>query len=173
MGYYAHGYGCLKLNSQVPEDILGLLSFENAGFSNIIASPDGELSLIFEDEKYYEDCVTDAMEKIAPYVTSGAVEFCGEDDAHWRYYFHDGKMEQQRGEVVYKAYKPTRVFRVVFLRLNEDPNINHEYYVDGVSIRVDNGDMECMFVDLINKFEQYVDENNIQDVSVNEIYEEE
>jgi len=30
-----------------------------------------------------------------------------------------------------------------------------------------------MFVDLINKFEQYVDENEIEDVSVNEIYEEE
>lgn len=66
-----------------------------------------------------------------------------------------------------------RKFRIVFMRKNEDPNDEHMYYFDGVTIETDEQTTENIFVDLINKFNQYVEDKNIEDVSVNEIYEEE
>lgn len=173
MGYYASGSGVLKLKSEVPEDVLVLLSWENAGFSEVADSPDGGLWLTFEYSKFHDDDMVHAMNKIAQYVESGDVEFCGEDGSHWRYHFRNGKMEEQGGEIVYKSDKPKKTYRIVFMRRNEDRDSEHDYYFDGVSIEVDNQAPEHMFVDLINKFEQYVDENEIEDVSVNEIYEEE
>lgn len=102
MGYCATGSGCLKLKSEVPEDVLALLSWENAGFSEVADSPDGGLWLTHEYEKYHNDDVVYAMNKIAPYVEYGDVEFSGEDDCHWRFHFEDGSVKEQDGEIVYQ-----------------------------------------------------------------------
>ena len=171
MGYHAHGNGILKLNDEIPEDVMGLLSHQ---FDEIKDSFDGGLELVFELSKYYKDVMNFVMNKVAPYVESGDVDFIGEDDDCWRYHFNNGTVEQQEGKVVYvpyKSYKQTKMYRVVFMRKSEEENPEHDYYFDGVSIEVEGQSIEDMFVDLINKFEQYVDENNIEDVSVNEIYE--
>ena len=173
MGYYASGSGVLKLKSEVPEDVLALLSWENAGFSEVADSPDGGLWLTFEYSKFHDDDMVHAMNKIAQYVESGDVEFCGEDDSHWRYHFHNGKMEEQGGEIVYRSDKKKRTFRIVFMRKDEDPDADHDYYFDGVSIQTDAENPEDICVDLMNEFAFYVDENKIEDVTVNEIYEEE
>ena len=172
MGYYAHGSGVLKLKSEVPEDVLALLSWENAGFSEVADSPDGGLWLTFEHSKFHDDDMVHAMNKIAPYVESGDVEFCGEDDSHWRYHFHDGKMEEQGGEIVYKSNRPKRKFRVMFTRVDERTD-EYGYCDDSVIIEVDSKLTANIAAELINKFEQYVEDNEFVDVSVDKIYEEE
>ena len=57
-------------------------------------------------DKYHEEDVEDGLEKlleIAP-IKDGECNFTGEDDAHWRFVFRNGKWIEQSGRVVYEDY---------------------------------------------------------------------
>lgn len=174
MGYNASGDGSVVLKKEVPEEILELLNSSDVGFETE-DSPDGGLWLTFYYDKYHEDDVIHALNKLAPYTESGDIEFTGEDDTHWQFHFENGKVEERDGEVVYKSGKKTRSFRIVFMQKNNDPNIKEDYYFDGVTISTDGQTTEEICVDLMNGWRKYIEENNIDDVvdGVNEIYEEE
>lgn len=178
MGYYASGSGVLKLKSEVPEDVLALLSWENAGFSEVADSPDGGLWLTFEYSRFHDDDMVHAMNKIAQYVESGDVEFCGEDDSHWRYHFRNGKMEEQSGEVVYKSSKNARSFRIEFTRKYENGDGDLHWYDEDSGIVFDETEFdtsyhnnEVAWVDLINLFNDFVAENHFKDTRVTAIEE--
>lgn len=99
MGYYANGGGQVWLKDKVPEDVLGMLGKD---FSEVADSPDGGLWMTFEYDKYYDDEITESMNKLAPYVKSGNVEFTGEDDCVWRFHFYDGKVRYEAGRTVFE-----------------------------------------------------------------------
>ena len=160
MGYYAHGSGVLKLKSEVPEDVLALLSWENAGFSEVADSPDGGLWLTFEHSKFHDDDMVHAMNKIAQYVESGDVEFCGEDDCHWRFHFCNGKVEEQNGEVEYKGGK--RTFNVCYY---------HSEGSNEAQFDIDDDDFAVMMNELIALTRQVADESNEQNIEIYRIEE--
>lgn len=99
MGYYANGGGQVVLKDKVPEDVLGILEKD---FAEVAGSPDGGLWMAFEYDKYYDDEITESMNKLAPYVKSGNVEFTGEDDCVWRFHFYDGKVRYEVGRTVFE-----------------------------------------------------------------------
>ena len=98
MGYYANGGGDVTLQSEVPENVLELLSC--AGFAVDKASDSG-LWLTFEYNKFHEDDTEQALKRLAPYVKDGNVDFSGDDDEHWRYEFEDGKVYYAQGAIEY------------------------------------------------------------------------
>ena len=99
MGYYANGGGQVVLKDNVPQDVIEILEKD---FAEVADSPDGGLWMTFEYDKYYDDEITEAMNKLAPYVKSGNVEFTGEDDSVWRFHFYDGKVRYEVGRTVFE-----------------------------------------------------------------------
>ena len=105
MGYYASGHGTLilKKDMKVPTKILADLGRE---FDEVADTPDGGMWLTHEYGKYHDDDMTEALQKIAPFVAKGDVEFSGDDDINWRFHFYDGKMRYQEGRIVYEDSDP-------------------------------------------------------------------
>lgn len=99
MGYYANGGGQVVLKDKVPQDVIEILEKD---FTEVADSPDGGLWMTFEFDKYYDDEITESMNKLAPYVESGNVEFTGEDDCVWRFHFYDGKVRYEVGRTVFE-----------------------------------------------------------------------
>lgn len=99
MGYYANGGGQVVLKDKVPDYVLGMLE---KSFAEVADSPDGGLWMTFEYDKYYDDEITESMNKLAPYVKSGNVEFSGDDDCVWRFHFYDGKVRYEVGRTVFE-----------------------------------------------------------------------
>jgi len=98
MGYYATGGGCLELKSTPPNDIIedAYAIFCDVGLHN----GEKELNLCF-DGKYHNDDIEDWNNRVVPYVNRGQIEFCGDDDCHWKYVFKDGEWDIGYGNVVY------------------------------------------------------------------------
>ena len=167
MGYYATGGGSVRLMQEVPEEVMDVIK---ETFSDFGVDGD-ELWVTFEDCKYHDD-VYDCMKLLAPYAKSGDVCFAGEDDCHWRFFFFNGEVEEQSGAIVYQSNRPKRKFRVVFTRIDECTD-EYDYCDDSVIIELDNQSPERMAASLLNEFAQYVEFNQIADVSVEKIYEEE
>ena len=101
MGYYASGNGqvILKDGMKVPAEIIAELGRE---FSEVADAPDGGLWLTFEYNRYHDDDMTEGLQKLAPFVKSGNVEFIGDDDNRWRFHFWNGNMRYQEGRTVYE-----------------------------------------------------------------------
>ena len=101
MGYYAHGCGTLKLkpNTEISEDLMDML---RDAFDEVWVWSDGALEVEHSHDKYHEDVVAEPLEKLAPFVESGDIEFTGEDDECWRFHFWHGRMREQNGRVVYE-----------------------------------------------------------------------
>ena len=105
MAYYANGGGqvVLKDGVKAPIDVWKMLCQD---FSEVADSPDGGIYLTFEENKYHDDEVRESMGKLAPFVTSGNVEFTGEDGEQWRFHFWNGTVQYQTGRVVYEPETP-------------------------------------------------------------------
>lgn len=101
MGYYASGSGMvvLKNDLKIPAEIIAELGRE---FSEVADAPDGDLYLTLEFTKYHDDDVGVALQKLAPFVSSGDVEFIGDDNNRWRFHFWNGKVRYQEGRTVYE-----------------------------------------------------------------------
>lgn len=99
MGYYANGGGQVVLKDKVPQDVIEMLGKD---FAEVADSPDGGLWLTFEYDKYYDDEITESMNKLAPYVKSGNVTFTGDDGESWRFHFYDGKVRYEVGRTVFE-----------------------------------------------------------------------
>ena len=53
--------------------------------------------------KYYEDDTYEVLDKIAPLVESGEIEYSGEDESHWRFIFKDGTWNEEYGYIHYES----------------------------------------------------------------------
>lgn len=51
---------------------------------------------------YDDDVWDDLAGEIAPYVEEGEIEFCGEDDSHWRFVFRKGRYDYEGAEITYE-----------------------------------------------------------------------
>lgn len=55
----------------------------------------------FSGEKWGDD--ESIFIALAPFIADeGSIEFTGEDDSKWRYYFKDGKLKEQYAETIWK-----------------------------------------------------------------------
>ena len=86
MGYYANGSGNVELrDSEFKEIVKNVLSDTFETFTS--GSPNDLTVSVFIDDKYYKDSVLETLEKIAPYISEGEIEYHGEDEAAWRFVF--------------------------------------------------------------------------------------
>lgn len=158
MGYNASGSGSVVLKKEVPEEILELLNSSDVGFETE-DSPDGGLWLTFYYDRYHEDDVIHALNKLAPYTKSGDIEFTGDDDMHWQFHFYNGKMEERNGEVIYRSKNAMRTVNVGFQY--EDPQeglVDDETQFDLVD-----ADFGTMFAELHHLFRNFAEENGWND----------
>lgn len=147
MGYNAYGSGHVILRKEVPDNVLALLDNRGANFL-VEDAPDGGLWLTYEFSSY-NDQIEKSLNALAPYVKSGDVKFTGEDDEHWRFYFENGKVVEQNGEIEYKQAK--RTFNVNYI----DP----ENMEDQTQFDIEDADFVTMFNDLVGLFGGFCAEN--------------
>ena len=156
MGYDASGSGQVILRKKVPDEVLALLS--SAEFL-VEDAPDGGLWLTF-DYASYNDQIEDAMKALAPYVKSGEVQFTGEDAEHWRFFFHNGKVDNQDGTIKYEH--GTTKYRTVNVGFQyEDPKeglVDDETQFDLID-----ADFGTMFDELSHLFYCFAEENGWND----------
>lgn len=156
MGYYANGGGQVMLRKdelgtpvKLPDDLLKMLGED---FSEVADSPDGGLWLTHEYNKYHSDDVEQSMEALASYVTSGDVEFAGEDDCHWRFHFENGEVEEQSGEITYKSNKQKmRTFNVVY---------DHSMGENETQVDIKDGSFANMVNEMLRLVYQITDESD-------------
>ena len=101
MGYYANGAGRIILKEKLPAEIEASLddAFEGVDYDRM-----NDLVIdVWRDDKYYEDDVTLALNRIAKYTESGEIIFNGEDGSNWRFLFRDGEWEEENGSVIYDS----------------------------------------------------------------------
>ena len=96
--YRANGGGSVILNAEVPADVINAL---NDVFTDVEDAPDGGLWLTLEYDGYDEDGTERALSRLAPYVKSGKIEYCGDYEEYWRYVFEDGKVYYEAGHITY------------------------------------------------------------------------
>ena len=103
MGYDASGSGCFikKNNVEIPESVYAELT---TVFDEVSDTPDGGLWLIKECDRYDDDLMMEALNKLAPYVKTGSADFIGEDDAQWRIRLDYGNVIYECGEIKYERY---------------------------------------------------------------------
>lgn len=58
--------------------------------------------------KYDETAFLATMAKLSPYISSGSIEYCGEDDALWKHEFLNGKWYEMQGSITYTS--PAELF---------------------------------------------------------------
>ena len=104
MGYYASGSGTIKVKEEPAENTIKII---NNAFENVDYYEKEKEINICGYEKYYEESVYDAIEAIRPITISGNIEFKGEDDCIWRFYFKDGNWIEESGEIYYESDLPT------------------------------------------------------------------
>lgn len=147
LGYYANGSGQIVFSSALSyaaswkvKDILDRTLFE-FDYDGVKAFD------IWCYCKYHEDEVESALEEISEVakLQAGYIEYCGEDDAHWRFKFSPkkGKWCVQNGRVVYdgdttvqkQQNKDNKIviplpngYQLVAER-NTDPSYNREIFI--------------------------------------------
>lgn len=102
MGYYAHGCGDLRLGKKIPANVLeSLTGFDEA--EQYSSGGKDFLCLTHYDEKYFESDVYKDLDKVAPYVLDGDINFVGEDDCVWRFRFDPdcGSFVEENGKITY------------------------------------------------------------------------
>ena len=98
MSYYASGGGTLEFRSEInPDDII--LSDDTCFKFNIYK---GSLEVEFPYDKYWEDDVRECLDKIKHLISSGKIEFIGEDGCHWCFRFKDGEYAEENGVIIYE-----------------------------------------------------------------------
>ena len=104
MGYYASSSGTIKVKEEPAEDTMKIIknAFENVDYYEKEKEVD-----VCGYEKYYEESVYDALEAIKPITISGDIEFKGDDDYFWRFYFKDGNWIEESGKIYYESDLPT------------------------------------------------------------------
>lgn len=85
-----------------------------------------EFTMFFnEDESLFHRSTYDKLDydawehfanEVAPFVEEGEIDFDGEDDAHWRFVFRDGKSEY---EDAFLTYEPVDHYRDLIERMTE------------------------------------------------------
>ena len=105
MGYCASGYGRIypKKNT-IPDDVrkeLDQMGLFVIGTPAIIDGSELMWCLEYEYDKFRSEDAYEYLDKIAPYIESGAVEMGGEDGCNWKYVFSNGTWAEYNGRVVY------------------------------------------------------------------------
>ena len=85
------------------------------------------------------------------YVTSGDVEFAGEDDCHWRFHFRNGKVVEQNGEVKYPEEHRMRTFNVVY---------DHSEGENETQVDIQDGNFADMVNEMLRLVYQITDESD-------------
>lgn len=109
MGYYANGGGCITFAPGIGPDDEKVYEILEPVFGDMQFTPGNSRHAadvcVSYDGKYYEEDVSEALEKLLDVadVTSGCVEFLGEDGEHWRFLYCPGEgWVEQQGRVVYE-----------------------------------------------------------------------
>lgn len=102
MGYYADGGGFITAIDEASYNEVVRILDEYQRFSYW----EDKLDLTVypsSDDRYYEDRVIECLDKTAPFVKKGEIEFVGEDHAMWRFYYSakTGEWIEQNGHVTY------------------------------------------------------------------------
>lgn len=104
MGYYATGFGTITFNKHLDtheiEVVTGCVREFEFEFIFDGYRQDMDLS---HDGKYYDDLLKEDLVRLfdTGLVASGDIEFCGEDDAHWRFHYTPTGFVEQNGRIVY------------------------------------------------------------------------
>lgn len=108
MGYCADGSGYIDIVAnednwvEIAVDVK--LMLDDAGFG--VVPQLSPLSIDFDySGNYHEDDVIGVLNDISNKyeISSGELEFTGEDHASWRFIYRDGVWHEENGEVVYKS----------------------------------------------------------------------
>lgn len=98
MGYYATWGGQIKFKDKPSKDIIEKIN------DCFVCYDQNENTLSVGDySKYYEDAAYEVLDKIAPLVESGEIEYSGEDESHWRFIFKDGTWNEEYGYIHYES----------------------------------------------------------------------
>lgn len=145
MGYYAKGSGQLVFSSALSDD--KVKKIKDILDQNLFEFDcDGKNFDIWCYCKYYDEEIYSALEEISEVakLQAGYIEYCGEDDAHWRFKFSPKKRKwlEQNGRVVYDGdttsqSKQSRHKIVIQLpngyqlvaERNTDPSYNREIFI--------------------------------------------
>ena len=101
MGYYADGYGVCVLKEDSDPYALERDIEENGYCFDLEYGGTKKFVIRVDNQKYYEDDVYHDLNILTKYITSGYIEYTGEDDNHWRIAFKDGSWSETEGKVVY------------------------------------------------------------------------
>ena len=115
MGYYATGSGSITVKigkvteaetaAQIEQDLEQWVSqkIADAGLEPVFVTlnqDEAEVELNFNG-KYWEDEILSALDTLSLFISDGEIEFSGEDDSHWKFFFRNGRWNEVNGEVVY------------------------------------------------------------------------
>ena len=110
MSYCTTYNGYIKINKPLPNELvsLGKDTFENFWCD--------ENSIDFGGyDRYDEDPVYEFLTKVAPYTTSGEIEYKGEDGNLWRFIFEDGEWKEEDGRIIYGSNFVSKEMRLEFI----------------------------------------------------------
>ena len=106
MSYYASGNGSFVINEDtLPSDVFATL---NRTFDGVDVDRIGNMTIVSvwkDSSKYSEEEIADALEAVSPFTDEGHVNFAGEDDAVWQFYFDKstGDWIERPGTICYEA----------------------------------------------------------------------
>jgi hypothetical protein len=102
MGYYATGGGLITFKKDADRKAVKKIIKENCPCEyDILDSQDDFSVSVCQYDKYYEDDYYDFLKEIAPFTEDGNVEFIGEDSQIWRFFFSNGRFEEEGAEIVW------------------------------------------------------------------------
>ena len=111
MGYYADGSGSIEFGfAPIPEKRKEIDSIIGYWFEYADWDTDKSVSVIY-DGKYHSEFEDDLqkLNDLTP-VSSGCIEFSGEDGCYWRFIFDEKtkRFEEEGGRIVYSTETPLR-----------------------------------------------------------------
>ena len=133
MGYYASGYGSIKIRTDydtpalhrlykrktidfydgrrriTADTLLDLILDHDQGFEDIQISNESDGTAVLDlsaSEKYHGELVTETLERLAPITLEGEIRFTGEDDCQWCFHYEKGKYLEYDGFTVFDCDHP-------------------------------------------------------------------
>ena len=133
MGYYASGYGSIKIRTDydtpalhrlykrktidfydgrrriTADTLLDLILDHDQGFEDIQISNESDGTAVLDlsaSEKYHGELVTETLERLAPITLEGEIRFTGEDDCQWCFHYEKGKFLEYDGFTVFDCDHP-------------------------------------------------------------------
>lgn len=129
MGYTANGFGTIQTICELPDELLDkfvdMLGGPSLGIDVSEFEHDGTHYIdVSYNDRYDEFYFAEALDSIRSFVSNGCIEFCGEDDEHWRFKFDPVKSEwiEENGVIVYNADEALDYAQSEFRRLTRELN---------------------------------------------------